>query len=535
VAGVPLLLDVRLPLRPMLACLAVLALFNLACTLRARTAREVRPLELLAGLGVDLAVLTALLALAGGIHNPFVFLYLPQVAIAALLLPRPLTWGVLGAATVAMAALSAWHLPLQWPDGPAPPLPLAYVAGVLLCFVICAVLVVRVIVRFGQTLRRRDERLAALRQRAAEEDHIVRMGLLASGAAHELGTPLATLSVILGDWSRMAPITAEPELREELEQMQRQVERCKTIISGILMSAGSARAEISGATTLAAFLHDVAGQWSRRRATAPLTPELGALPDVPIAADAGLRQMITNLLDNALEAAPHARPRLLAECDEHGHLRLQVIDRGPGFPAEVLANFGRPYHSTKGKPGGGLGIFLSVNVGLLIVEDDDALAASLRRSFERRGWQVRRAPDLEGMQALLADYAPTHAVVDLKLAHGGSGLACVQALHRHDATMAIVVLTGFASIATAVEAIKLGARHYLAKPANTDDIEAAFERAEGETDLALGHRPTSLKTLEWERIHETLAETGFNISETARRLGLHRRTLARKLEKQRVK
>jgi two-component system sensor histidine kinase RegB len=362
VAGVPLLLDVRLPLRPMLACLAFLALFNLACALRARTAREVRPLELLAGLGVDLAVLTALLALSGGIHNPFVFLYLPQVAVAALLLPRPLTWAVLAGATAAMAGLAAWHLPLQWPDGPAPPLPLAYVAGVLLCFVICAALVVRVIVRFSQTLRRRDERLAALRQRAAEEDHIVRMGLLASGAAHELGTPLATLSVILGDWSHMAPITAEPELREELEQMQRQVERCKTIISGILMSAGSARAEISGATTLAAFLHDVAGEWSRRRATAPLTPELGALPDAPIAADAGLRQMITNLLDNALEAAPHARPRLLAECDEAGRLRLQVIDRGPGFPAEVLANFGRPYHSTKGKAGGGLGIFLSVNV-----------------------------------------------------------------------------------------------------------------------------------------------------------------------------
>jgi len=176
---------------------------------------------------------------------------------------------------------------------------------------------------------------------------------------------------------------------------------------------------------------------------------------------------------------------------------------------------------------------------LLIVEDDDSFARTLTRSFERRGWQVRRAADLEGMLALL-DALPEddelgHAVVDLKLAGEASGLACVQALHRHDPAMAIVVLTGFASIATAVEAVKLGACHYLAKPANTDDIEAAFEREEGETDLALGNRPTSLKTLEWERIHETLAETGFNISETARRLGLHRRTLARKLEKQRVK
>ncbi len=172
---------------------------------------------------------------------------------------------------------------------------------------------------------------------------------------------------------------------------------------------------------------------------------------------------------------------------------------------------------------------------LLIVEDDDALAASLRRSFERRGWRVERANDLASVQGLLDAYAPTHAVVDLKLANGDSGLACVQALHRHDAAMAIVVLTGYASIATAVEAIKLGARHYLAKPANTDDIEAAFCRAEGETELALTNRATSIKTLEWERIHETLADTGFNISETARRLGMHRRTLARKLEKQRVK
>ena len=101
--------------------------------------------------------------------------------------------------------------------------------------------------------------------------------------------------------------------------------------------------------------------------------------------------------------------------------------------------------------------------------------------------------------------------------------------------MRIVVLTGFASIATAVEAIKLGACHYLAKPANTDDIEAAFGKAEGDATVKLSERPTSIKTLEWERIHETLAATGFNISETARRLGMHRRTLARKLEKRQVR
>jgi two-component system, response regulator RegA len=172
---------------------------------------------------------------------------------------------------------------------------------------------------------------------------------------------------------------------------------------------------------------------------------------------------------------------------------------------------------------------------LLIVEDDDAFARTLQRSFERRGYQVLRAASLEQVKTLLAGHAPAYAVVDLKLAGDASGLTCVQHLHEHDPDLIIVVLTGYASIATAVEAIKLGARHYLAKPANTDDIEAAFARAQGDAEVGLTERQTSIKTLEWERIHETLAETGFNISETARRLGMHRRTLARKLEKQRVK
>lgn len=171
---------------------------------------------------------------------------------------------------------------------------------------------------------------------------------------------------------------------------------------------------------------------------------------------------------------------------------------------------------------------------LLIVEDDDAFARTLGRSFERRGYRVARANGLEDMREKLAGISPTHAVVDLKLKGEASGLACVQALHAHDPAMLIVVLTGFASIATAVEAVKLGACHYLAKPSNTDDIEAAFQHSAGNADISVEARPTSIKTLEWERIHETLVETGFNISETARRLGMHRRTLARKLGKQQV-
>lgn len=172
---------------------------------------------------------------------------------------------------------------------------------------------------------------------------------------------------------------------------------------------------------------------------------------------------------------------------------------------------------------------------LLIVEDDEAFARTLARSFERRGYRVLHAASLPAMDVLLREHTPGYAVVDLKLRGEASGLACVQRLHAASEDMLIVVLTGFASIATAVEAVKLGACHYLAKPSNTDDIEAAFGLREGDTGVGLTNRSSSIKTLEWEHIHQVLAETDFNISEAARRLGMHRRTLTRKLEKRQVR
>lgn len=167
---------------------------------------------------------------------------------------------------------------------------------------------------------------------------------------------------------------------------------------------------------------------------------------------------------------------------------------------------------------------------LVVVEDDEDFARTLARSFERRGYEVATAFSPAALDQLLITQGFDFAVVDLKLgAH--SGLPCVAALSAANPRTQIVVLTGFASIATAVEAIKLGAAHYLPKPSNTDDIEAAFGRAAGDADVPVDGRATSIKTLEWEKINETLIATGFNISETARRLGMHRRTLARKLEK----
>ncbi|MCD2324325.1 response regulator transcription factor [Sphingomonas sp. IC-56] len=170
---------------------------------------------------------------------------------------------------------------------------------------------------------------------------------------------------------------------------------------------------------------------------------------------------------------------------------------------------------------------------LLIIEDDAVLARTLARSFERRGYQAVVLGSPTGLAEAAEQLQPTHAIIDLRLG-GASGLGCIRTLHEHDEGTRIVVLTGFASIATAVEAIKLGATNYLTKPANTDDIEAAFDKVDGDEDANITTRPTSIKTLEWEHIHQVLVETDFNISEAARRLGLHRRTLVRKLEKRHI-
>jgi two-component system sensor histidine kinase RegB len=357
-------LSVPLPLAQMLGLLGVLVVINVASWLRARMAVPVAVGELFGALLVDVAVLTGLLYFAGGITNPFIYLYLLQVAVAAVLLPRPFLWAMVVLTSCAFVALTQWYRPLALPnlDVAFPPL---YIAAVVICFVLSAALLVIYSGRISAILRRRDAGLADLRQRAAEEEHIVRMGLLASGAAHELGTPLATLSVILGDWSRMAPFAGEPELREDIEEMQRQVQRCKLIVAGILQSAGEARGQAPVHTTLHAFLDGVAERWRGTRPAQDFRYDRAGVPNLAMVSDAALQQMIDNVLDNAADAAPDAPIELRALCEEDT-LVLKVLDRGPGFPPAMLERLGKPYQSTKGRPGRGMGLFLCVNVARML-------------------------------------------------------------------------------------------------------------------------------------------------------------------------
>jgi two-component system, response regulator RegA len=169
---------------------------------------------------------------------------------------------------------------------------------------------------------------------------------------------------------------------------------------------------------------------------------------------------------------------------------------------------------------------------LLIVEDDDVLRGRLVKAFRERAFEVREASDAAGAVDLAGQEPPEYAVVDLRL-QGGSGLEVVQSLAALDATTVIVVLTGYGSIATALEAIRLGATHYLTKPADVEEILAGFARAEGskgEAPPAADATPT-LARVEWEHINRVLTDCAGNVSQAARVLGIHRRSLQRKLSK----
>ncbi|KQM80437.1 ATP-binding protein [Xylophilus sp. Leaf220] len=351
---------IPLPLKPMLVVLLCLAAFNIASLLRWRRRSDVSNGELFLALLVDVAMLTAQLCLSGGATNPFVFLYLLQVTLAAVLLDAWSTWTMVAITALCFAGLTFFGQPLAFPPDQAQGLLSPYVLGLLICFALNATLLVVFITRIGRNLRERDGRLADLRQRAAEEEHIVRMGLLASGAAHELGTPLATLAVILGDWRRLPHFSSDPELLHEVAEMQIQVQRCKSIVSGILLSAGEARGESSEETTICDFLDDLVDDWCATRPQTTLAYDNRVVDDLPMVSDSALQQMICNVLDNALDASPHW-VRLEAERDADV-LRLTVTDAGPGFAPAMLAQFGKPYQSSKGRPGGGLGLFLVVNV-----------------------------------------------------------------------------------------------------------------------------------------------------------------------------
>ena len=347
------ILDISLPIISMAGIIGFLTAFNIFSMLHWHHREEISHTALLLSLLVDVVTFSVQIHLSGGFANPFVFLYLLQVVLAAALLKPWASWLIFVITAFFFILQIFWRSPVDIPE--------RYLTlGLFLCFVLNAALVVAFITRINRLLQIRNLHLANLHQRAAEEEHIVRMGLLASGAAHELGTPLATISVLLNDWRRLPAFKQDMQLEEDAAEMQMQITRCKSIVSGILLSAGNMRAESPERSSLADFLKSLISHWQATRSINEFYYH-NLITDNPlIVVDEGLKQMICNVLDNALEASPHwlSFEALTHEDD----LVLRVLDKGPGFSSTMLNQFGRPYQSTKGRPGSGLGLFLSLNV-----------------------------------------------------------------------------------------------------------------------------------------------------------------------------
>jgi two-component system sensor histidine kinase RegB len=373
---------------PMLGAVVVLTLVNLLTWWRLSLDLPVGSLELFLQLSVDVLQLTVLLYFGGGSTNPFVSLYLLPLVIAAATLPRRMTWGMAALTLACYSLLMVWYVPL--PGGhmqhapaamqqmdhsqhnmagmdmstmsmPAPPAavittsPLedafnTHVLGMWLGFVISALVVAYFAVEMARAVRIRDAKLNRVREEILRNERIVSLGTQAAGAAHELGTPLATMSVIIGE---MRHDCSDPEHQENLGILDDQVRNCKRILDSLLAHAQETSSELS----LEEFIRTVLDEWQLLRPTVHYRFQVkGVQPSPRVRADLALRSALLNLLNNAADASPEEMDILL-RWDEV-NITLDILDHGPGLTSEVASRAGSVFFTTK-QEGHGLGLFLA--------------------------------------------------------------------------------------------------------------------------------------------------------------------------------
>lgn len=344
-----------LPVAAMLCVVGGLALLNLLSYWRLRQPRPVHISLLFGEMIFDVGALALQVYLSGGIANPFISLFLLQVILGALLLPTVYAWLLMVMTLCGYTALM--FMPVKEVALLSPPA--LYSMGAWVSYALMASLSVWFLTRISRNLKKRDANYAALKQRLAEEEHVVRLGILASGAAHELGTPLSTLSVILNDWQDPSIPVNEKQRREDIALMVTEIGRCKKIVSDILLSAGEVRGEGAARVPLRIFMNGIVDEWSRLRQPGHLSYTYHPAEDIIIASDKIIERMLTSLLDNAFEASPDWIGMSVER--EEDLLVIRISDKGEGFRPEILANIGQPDVTTKGA-GHGTGLFLTANI-----------------------------------------------------------------------------------------------------------------------------------------------------------------------------
>lgn len=356
---------IAMPLFNMLAILSFLACINLLARARSKTPERIKGGLLTIEILIDVLALTLLLYLSGGATNPFTSLLILQGIVAIVLLPPAQAGLVIGSTILAGLFLLQYgqplHLPRRSEDGPG--FDDLFLVGTYLSFVICTLLAAWFIMGIRAILNRRNEELARAESQITEEAMILRIGLLASTAAHDLGTPLTNLAVILDDWVDLG-MPAPDETRRQVELMQEAVQTCRVTISGMLQAAGAARLDEAVPQDVAAFVEQVVAGWQVGHARVRVSiADLRSRP-CRIVADVLLRKALDNLLDNAAEVG--AEEISIAIRSAGLRVKISICDNGPGFPAALLASGPAPFQSgnpvTSLGPSRGLGLFLVQSV-----------------------------------------------------------------------------------------------------------------------------------------------------------------------------
>jgi len=374
------LLDWELHWLPLLSVVAALAGLNLLTGWRLRREQPVSNLELLGQLGADVLALSVLLYYAGGSTNPFVSLFLLPLVIAAATLPAAYTWAMAALTTASYTLLLKFYLPLpiahpamdhdmmdhDMSMAAAPPDAAfnMHVLGMWLGFVLSVVVIAYFVVKMAEAVRARDETLAKIREETLRNERIVAVGLQAASAAHEMGTPLSTLAVVIGELQHEAAALPDmpPEWQENLHLLDGQVRNCRRILDKMLANAQDDAQPDTGAAppqAVETFLRATLDEWQLLRPSvpchfAPAPTETGTCAQLP--ADTALRAALLNLLNNAADASPD-RIDCRARWDAR-ELMLEICDYGQGFRPELAPQIGSAFFTTK-QSGHGLGLFLA--------------------------------------------------------------------------------------------------------------------------------------------------------------------------------
>ncbi|MES2353342.1 MAG: ATP-binding protein [Pseudomonadota bacterium] len=346
-------LGIALPLWPLLSIVSVMAFLNLLTWFRWRSEALVNDWEVFAQILVDVAGLTGLLFLSGGSTNPFTAFYLLPLTIAAVMLPRRFAWIVAGISAFCYSLLIFHHVNLPVAQFNHEAIMSLHIVGMWVTFLLSA----SVIVYFMAGIRERDELLSRAREQTLQDERILALGTLAAGAAHELGTPLATMTILAKELEH--EYADNHLLVKDLSTLRRQVEVCKTTISRLLASAGRDRLEGCRAISITEFTEEVIERWRLMRPIQHFEFTIagnGLGPHVAI--DETLSQALINLLNNAADVSPDG-VGMRIDWDQLRAI-IHIVDRGDGLQGEAMIRAGEAFFTTK-QPGEGtgLGLFLA--------------------------------------------------------------------------------------------------------------------------------------------------------------------------------